>query len=193
MAHGTLFANVVPYSSRYMDMGKFGRIFGNLPPCLTKSTKVDNALMDMGKKGGIMDAGDDPTLSPGELLTDMNQQVNNPNSPIMAAGMTFLGQFINHDMTFDPTSVFERQVDPEFVANFRTPTLSLDNVYGCGPGASPHLYDQKDGFGGIKLLVEPLGVTGKNGIAKHDVPRNTQNTALIGDPRNDENLVVNQL
>jgi len=120
-------------------------------------------------------------------------QTDNPNHPVMGAGMTFLGQFIDHDMTFDPTSSLERQADPEFVANFRTPSLSLDNVYGSGPGASPHLYDQQDGFGGIHFLIEPLGVTGKDGIAKFDLPRNTQNTALIGDPRNDENLIVSQL
>ena len=191
--HGALYANIIPYSSRYMDKGKFGRIFGNLPPFATRSTKVENALKDMGKKGGIMDAEDDLTKTAAELITDLDLQTDNPNHPVMGAGMTFLGQFIDHDMTFDPTSSLERQADPEFVANFRTPSLSLDNVYGSGPGASPHLYDQQDGFGGIHFLIEPLGVTGKDGIAKFDLPRNTQNTALIGDPRNDENLIVSQL
>lgn len=191
--HGAYFNNVVPYTSRYMDDGKFGRIFGYLPPFAPKTKKVEDALKDMGKKGGIMDAEDDLTKTPAQLITELDLQVNNPNSPIMPAGMTFLGQFIDHDITFDPTSSLERQVDPEYVANFRTPTLALDNVYGSGPGASPHLYDQADGLGGIKFLIEPLGVTNKDGIAKHDLPRNSQNTALIGDPRNDENLIVSQL
>jgi Animal haem peroxidase len=31
------------------------------------------------------------------------------------------------------------------------------------------------------------------GVARSDVPRNSQRTALLGDPRNDENLVVSQL
>ncbi|MFT4093160.1 MAG: heme peroxidase family protein [Niabella sp.] len=191
--HGAYFANVIPFSSKYMDQGKFGRIFGNLPPCCPKTTKVENALKDMGKKGGIMDAGDDPAKTAAELITDLSAQQHNPNSPVMPAGMTFLGQFIDHDLTFDPTSSFERQVDPEYVANFRTPTLSLDNVYGSGPGASPHLYDQQDGLGGIKFLIEGSGIKNKEGIAKFDLPRNSQNTALIGDPRNDENLIVSQL
>jgi len=84
-------------------------------------------------------------------------------------------------MTFDPTSSLERQVDPEAVSNFRIPALELDNVYGSGRAASPHLYDQSSP-GGIKLLIDAA--------APSDLPRNSQNTALIGDPRNDENLIV---
>jgi hypothetical protein len=139
-----------------------------------------------------MDAKDDLTKDPKDLITDPTLQVKNPNSPIMGAGMTFLGQFIDHDITFDPTTSLERQSDPECVENFRTPSLGLDNVYGSGPGVSPHLYDQSDGQG-IKLLVESQGVKGKEDIDKFDVPRNSQNTALIGDPRNDENLIVSQI
>ena len=103
----------------------------------------------------------------------------------MSAGMTFLGQFIDHDMTFDPTSSLERQVDPEHIANFRTPSLGLDNVYGAGPGGSPHLYDRGDG---AKFLLEETGTPGK-----YDVPRNSRLVALIADPRDDENLIISQL
>lgn len=191
--HGSYFQQVVPFSSRYYDQGKFGRMFGCLPPFALKTAKVEDALKDMGKKNGIMDAKDDLTQPPAQLIVNLGLQVNNPNSPKMTAGMTFLGQFIDHDLTFDPTSSFERQVDPEYVSNFRTPTLSLDNVYGSGPAASPHLYNAEDGLGGIKFLIEGLGVKNVSGIAKYDLPRNSQNTALIGDPRNDENLVISQL
>jgi hypothetical protein len=190
--HGAYYQNIIPYNSQYHDKGKFGRMFGNLPAFADDTTKVRNALMDIGKVDGIMDAKDDLT-DPIKLITQLDRQVNNPNSPVMSAGITFLAQFIDHDMTFDPTSSLERQVDPEFIANFRTPSLGLDNVYGSGPGASPHQYDQQDGFGGIKFLLHPLGVTGANNIEKFDLPRNSQNTALIGDPRNDENLIVSQL
>ena len=191
--HGAYFTDVIPYSSRYYTQGKFGRMFSNLPPFAADTTKVRNALKDMGKEKGIMDAGDDLTKTPVQLITELDLQIVNANSPTMTAGMTFLGQFIDHDVTFDPTSSLERQVDPEYIANFRTPTLGLDNVYGSGPSASPHLYNTKDGFGGIKFLIEPLNVKGKDGIDKFDLPRNSVNTALVGDPRNDENLIVSQL
>ncbi|MEO6316443.1 MAG: heme peroxidase family protein [Chitinophagaceae bacterium] len=190
--HGALYQDIVPFTSRYYDKGKFGRIFPSLPPFAQDTPKVREALKDIGKKGGIMDAKDDLTQSPIDLITNPALQIGNANSPVMSAGATFLGQFIDHDITFDPTSSLERQADPEFIENFRTPSLALDNVYGSGPGASPHLYDQSDGQG-IKMLLEPLGVQGKEGIDKFDLPRNSQNTALIGDPRNDENLIVSQM
>jgi len=63
----------------------------------------------------------------------------------------------------------------------------LDNLYGSGIGASPHLYDQQNG-GGIKFLIEETGTPGKS-----DLPRNSQMIALLGDPRNDENLIISQL
>ena len=35
------------------------------------------------------------------------------NNPRIRAGYTFLGQFIDHDLTLDTTSVLEQQVDVE--------------------------------------------------------------------------------
>ncbi len=32
-----------------------------------------------------------------------------------------------------------------------------------------------------------------DGATRHDLPRNSQHVALVGDPRNDENLIVSQL
>ena len=49
------------------------------------------------------------------------------------AGFTYLGQFIDHDVTFDPTSSFARRNDPDGLQNFRTPRFDLDCVYLSGP------------------------------------------------------------
>ena len=46
---------------------------------------------------------------------------------------TYLGQFIDHDITFDPTSSLQKQNDPDALVDFRTPAFDLDNVYGRGP------------------------------------------------------------
>ena len=135
-----------------------------------------------------MDALDDLAAGPTVLITDPVKSANNSNNPTSTAGMTFLGQFLDHDMTFDPTSSLERQVDPEHIANFRTPSFGLDNVYGAGPGGSPHLYDQSTSGRGIKFLIEETGTPGKS-----DLPRNSQMVALIGDPRDDENMIISQL
>lgn len=184
--HGSYPVDIVPPRSKYYDSGRFGRMFGELPPFASDTPEVRAALVEIGKPKGIMDARDKLTAGPQALITDATLSNANRNSSTHVAGDTFLGQFIDHDITFDPTSSLERQVDPEQVSNFRNPSLGLDNVYGSGPNASPYLYDQSTG--GMTLLVESCGTPGKV-----DVPRNGQNVAVIGDPRNDENLIVSQL
>jgi hypothetical protein len=44
-----------------------------------------------------------------------------------------LGQFIDHDLTFDPVSQLGVKTDPNALHNFRTPHFDLDSVYGAGP------------------------------------------------------------
>src|SRR5918992_549199 len=177
--HGQLYrSDNVPPRSLYYDRGRFGRLFPSLPPFAVDRPLVRNDLLELGEPGGIMDANDQPPPA-----NPLAPNPNNRDNPDQTAGVTFLGQFLDHDMTFDPTSNLERQVDPEAVNNFRVPALELDSLYGSGRAASPHLYDQSSP-GGIKLLVDSA--------APNDLPRNSQNTALIGDPRNDENLVVSQ-
>jgi hypothetical protein len=185
--HGVYPKDIIPPLSDYFASGRFGRLFGKLPAFASDTPMSRAALMEIGKPGGIMDAQDELGAGPEALITDPALSANNPNNPSLTAGMTFLGQFLDHDMTFDPTSSLERQVDPEQIANFRTPSFGLDNVYGAGPGGSPHLYDQVAGQG-IQFLLEECGTPGRQ-----DLPRNSQNVALIGDPRDDENLVISQL
>jgi hypothetical protein len=183
-----------PPRSTYYEQGKFGRLFPTLPAFAADNPTLRTALKEIGQSGGIMDAKDDLS-NPADLLKP-EKSVENPDNPNLTAGMTFLGQFLDHDMTFDPTSSLERQQDPETIANFRTPTLALDNLYGSGPVASPHLYDQTVDFGLTTFLVEEIcdsNTKSRDGSVRFDLPRNSQNVALIGDPRNDENLIVSQL
>lgn len=56
--------------------------------------------------------------------------------PGLPAGYTYLGQFIDHDITFDPVSLLTGATDPDGLENFRTPRFDLDSVYGGGPGVS---------------------------------------------------------
>ncbi|MDQ6727312.1 MAG: heme peroxidase family protein [Actinomycetota bacterium] len=112
------------------------------------------------------------------------QPGENPDIP---AGYTYLGQFVTHDITFDPTSVLQRRNDPDALLDFRTPRFDLDSLYGSGPADAPFLYDQDDP---LKLLVghnlDPADET-------NDLPRNAQGRALVGDPRNDVHVIVSQL
>ena len=185
--HGVYPSEVVPPRSKYSAVGRFGRLFGELPPFAADTADVRAALLEIGKPEGIMDARDDLTQPVAGPTSDQPVSVRNSDNPTLTAGFTFLGQFLGHDMTADPTSSLERQVDPEQITNFRTPGFGLDNVYGAGPAASPHLYDTQSGKGG-KFLLEPTGTPGK-----FDLPRNSQNIALVGDVRDDENLITGQL
>jgi hypothetical protein len=50
------------------------------------------------------------------------------------AGFTYLGQFIDHDLTFDKTTVtFGQFVTPAQLVQNRSPSLDLDSLYGAGP------------------------------------------------------------
>jgi hypothetical protein len=168
-AHGSVeAARLRPASD---EGGRYGRMFPGLAAFAEDTPAVRDALMALGSKGGDMDARDPPWR-----IGDGN------GSGHGFAGWTFFGQFVDHDVTFDPTSSLERKTDPGAVRNYRTPALELDSVYGSGPVVSPHLYDQEAPG---RFLLDPA--------APGDVPRNSQGTAIIGDPRNDANLIVSQL
>lgn len=195
MPHGHAELGTTTPRSVFYDRGRFGRLFPWLPPFAADTPTVRAALAELGAKGGPMDAGDDLS-DPVTLITDPGKSAHNPDNPAMPAGFTFLGQFIDHDMTFDPTSSLARRQDPESIRNFRIPALDLDSVYGGGPVASPHLYDADVDGGRTSFLLEEIAGSSAvsiDGAARYDVPRNSQRTALLGDPRNDENLVVSQL
>ena len=161
---------------------RFGRIF-RLPAFAQASPALEAALLEIGKPGGILDAHDDLTRSPKDLIVDLSLSANNPNNPNHTAGVTFVGQFMDHDMTFDSGSPLGQKTRPESATNSRTPSFDLDSVYGAGPIAQPSLYDPADR---AKLLIE-------NGGLFEDVPRTQDGRAIIGDPRNDENVMVSGL
>jgi hypothetical protein len=118
----------------------------------------------------------------------------------ISAGIAFFGQFIDHEITFDPTSAIDSKNDPEALRNFRTPALDLDSMYGSGPEVRPFLYDMDDPDE-AKLLTGPTaGVSPTEEsepralrFGAADVQRNDQGSALIVDPRNDENVIISQL
>jgi hypothetical protein len=162
---------------------RFGRIFYGLQPFVEHSAQAEAALLDLGRPGGILDAGDPVERGPVLLITDPLLSANNPNNPGQPAGATFMGQFLDHDMTFDVGSMLGRPTDPRTVLNARTPAFDLDPVYGGGPVASPQLYDPADR---AKLRIESGGLF-------EDLPRGADGTAFVGDPRNDENMIISGL
>jgi hypothetical protein len=160
----------------------FGRLFPQLPAFAPATERVKDALRALGAPGGQLDAKDDLSKGPRLLITDLGLSANNPNNPTHTAGTTFMGQFIDHDTTFDTTSAMGVPTDSGSTPNARTPSLDLDSVYGAGPVASPQLYDPLDH---AKLRIDTGGIF-------EDLPRTSDgtNSAIIADPRNDENLMI---
>jgi hypothetical protein len=194
MSHGHARLGETTPRSTFYDSGRFGRLFPTLPPFAPDNRRIREALTELGKLGGPMDAKDD-LRDPRALIVQAQLSTNNRDNPKLSAGLTFVGQFLDHDMTFDPTSSLARRQDPESIRNFRIPALDLDSVYGGGPGQSPHLYDADVDNGQTCLLTEKIPGSEQVSIdrsVRHDLPRNSQGTALLGDPRNDENIMLSQ-
>jgi hypothetical protein len=158
---------------------RFTRIF-ELRPFAEATPRVQQALRDMGAPGGILDAKDPLGEGPTRLITNPELSPGNLDNPASTAGVTFFGQFLDHDMTFDTTSRLGVPTRPDRSPNTRTPTLDLDSVYGGGPTASPQLYEASDR---AKFRVEHGGLF-------EDLPRDPSNRAIIPDPRNDENVMI---
>jgi hypothetical protein len=110
----------------------------------------------------------------------------------ITAAYTYLGQFVDHDLSYDPTSSLHEFLDREQIgklADFRTPRFDLDNLYGRGPDDQPYMYAPD----GIRMqLGKPLSGNPDDPYAA-DVPRAPNGRALTGDPRDDENRIVSQL
>ena len=121
-----------------------------------------------------------------DTLDELSQTMardDNEDGPV-DAGMTFLGQFVDHDITMDATSALGTRIDPATIVNVRSPALDLDCVYGAGPDASPHLYGKDEAEHYLMFG------TAHN---ERDLARTSAEKALIGDPRNDENVIVSQI
>lgn len=165
--------------SGHGDPGMFGRMFPTLP---------------------ALDVPDDALRDLADAMIDPDPASTAGNNVRIPAGFTYLGQFIDHDITLDLTSIGEKEADPTATENFRTPALDLDCLYGLGPDGSRHLYGRNPGdpdgkTPGPKLLIGrtinvPFGNV--SGTHRNDLPRSPEGFALIGDHRNDENLVVAQ-
>jgi hypothetical protein len=112
------------------------------------------------------------------------------------AGFTYLGQFVDHDLTFDKTTVrLGSFISPAELLQARSPSLDLDSLYGAGPDdpESAKFYEAD----GVHLKMGKTARVGDLAAREgFDLPRGLGNTqakrrkAIIPDHRNDENLAV---
>src|SRR3954454_17642642 len=107
--------SAVPRSTLFE--ARFGRMFRTLRP---------------------LEADPDALAALAATMKDSEAAASGDNHRI-PAGYTYLGQFIDHDITFDPTSQLQQHNDPDALVDFRTPRFDLDSLYGSGPAGSPFL------------------------------------------------------
>ena len=166
--------------------GRFGRMFRNLPGANQSPdvlVKLGQAMIQQLEDGEL----DKPLGTPDD---DENVATLPDGQLRLPAGYTYFGQFVDHDITFDPASSLTRQNDPDALTDYRTPRFDLDSLYGRGPSDQPYLYEED----GLHLtLGTPVSADPKAATAGPDLLRVPRGRAIIGDPRNDENLIVSQL
>jgi hypothetical protein len=164
--HGVELRGMYLTSKDRLAEGRFGAMFKKLPAFGPPDELLEGLARTMIEDQTVSDD------------THLN------TSPKLFAGFTFIGQFIDHDITFDNTPLSEQQADPYAKVNFRTPRYDLDSVYGRGPTNEQKFYDPADRD---KLLVTP----NVNGV--EDMLRGSDGRAIIPEARNDENLIILQL
>lgn len=179
-------------------VSRFGRMFRSLPAAVygkspEESRRALQALSEtmVSKEFALKDA--EQAANPGQdIRRDVPICESEPEdeNPTIASGYTYLGQFIDHDITLDTSSSLESQNDPDAIEDFRTPRFDLDSVYGRGPDDQPYLYDKA--MFGLLQVGEDKRAPGSP-VIRPDHIRGPQEVALIGDPRNDENLIVQQI
>src|SRR4051812_28096723 len=86
--------------------GPFGRIFRALPAADFGHNDTES-LASLDALGAAMVAGrDDPKDGP------------DAEESAIPAAYTYFGQFIDHDLTFDPASSLQRQNDPDALVDY---------------------------------------------------------------------------
>jgi Animal haem peroxidase len=175
------------------NAGGFGRLFDLRTPSVAgRKGNPSGLLPHPSPRYDLLKLGSEMVPKPDDNKPDEESE--------MPAGYVFLGQFIDHDLTLDTVTGFDRLAVRGELENARTPELDLDCVYGGGPERTPFLYDN----GGPYLRVGAPLVKGADGAPiRYDLFRiapagalmsdDGGPTALIGDPRNDENFVVSQM
>jgi hypothetical protein len=186
------FAVIKPLSLQDFDF-MFPKLQHHPDNLLPEGKATRDALVALGRLMNDPVIGDDPA-----------------GDTSIPAAYTYLGQFIDHDLTLETTSAtLDKLLDPALqplplkeirknIRNVRTGTLDLDNVYGL-----PAPRDgEKMAVGRVTPLngnrLPLLRPPGKDDL--NDLPREPRSAdiahdraALIGDPRNDENTIVSQL
>ena len=179
--HGVGVRGINLSRSSVLFEGPFGRMFRALPP-------ADFGADDQASQAALAALAAAMVPAP-----DVPKDGPDAEESGIPAAYTYLGQFIDHDLTFDPSSSLQRQNDPDALVDFRTPRFDLDNVYGRGPQDQPYMYEDGRRFVLGRSLTGAASNPRARDLARSQMPNAADRRAIIGDPRNDENVIVSEL
>jgi hypothetical protein len=121
-------------------------------------------------------------------MRDDGSTVGEPQNRItINAGYTYFGQFVDHDLTGDTSSVQQTwHLEPEQIENRQVPRLDLGHIYGRGPWDSEdyRLYD------GVRLKVGDPPAGSRDAF---DVACGADGRPIVADDRALENVILRQL
>ena len=126
---------MVPRATSSSVKGLLGEAVGGRAPTLAKEAEALTApfrFSRMGPKGTDRQLSDANRTKIADAIV-----VGGGGSSQIPAGFTYLGQFVDHDLTFDKTNVMlGENVSPAELLQGRSPSLDLDSLYGAGPNGS---------------------------------------------------------
>jgi hypothetical protein len=144
--------------------GRYMRLFPELPALAVEP----QMLRAIGRAEGLCDA---TNRGPSEARA-------------IAAGRPVFGQYLAHDLTADRSPLTHHD-DAELLRNARHARFDLELLYGEGTVDNPYLYNRRDP---ARLLLGRIASG-----TEDDLPRNSEGTALAGDPRQDSHVLMSQM
>ena len=187
------FAQTAPFPAT----GGYRSLFPNLPAAqfapddlLRLANGAGPDLPGMSAVAEVLtDANDHPLRNEkGEVILSATPETkaDDEENYGIPAGFTYLGQFVDHDITFKADDAFADK--GQAGVNHRSARFDLDSLYGAGPGLQPFLYNAD----GRTLALGRALTQGGRPSGSFDHPR-IDGVAVIGDKRNDENVLVSQM
>lgn len=161
------------------DIEVIPNIRRNSPPQPTDNKKFYSLTKQLNLPERIYDDKNLIDLAKSMITVQGDFKMNplSVKSSTLPALFTYLGQFLEHDLSLVFVADFTQKIDVSKLSNLRSGLFDLDSVFG-----KLALYDAK----GYLVLKNNC-----NGVL--DVPRNEQGLQIMADIRNGENQIICQL
>ena len=88
-------ADASPRPGPPRGQGRFTRLFPMLPPFAEPGRRINRAMLELGRPGGLLDANDDLAAGPVLLIPIPTSACTIPTTRRIRPGSSFVGQFMD--------------------------------------------------------------------------------------------------